>query len=126
MVITLQLDDQRIVTIGCHCISISKEIEKQRSHFQSNDVVKAYYVPLLLSHAITVHRLQGSTIRRQLFYMPRSFGYYCREFYVIATRVTSLDYLYLINLPQNLRGVVDPVEIEMYHKLFQTKKKRIG
>jgi len=123
LVVTLRLDDQRIVTIGCHCISISKENEKQRCYFQSKDVVKAYYLPLLLSHAITVHRLQGSTIRRQLFYMPRGFGHYCREFYVIATRVTSLDYLYLTNLPHNLRGVVDPVVIEMYHTLFQTKNK---
>ena len=64
LVITLQLDDQRIVAIGCHCISISKEIEKQRSHFQSNDVVKAYYVALLLRHAITVHRLQGLKSKR--------------------------------------------------------------
>jgi hypothetical protein len=123
LVVTLRLDDQQIVKIGCHCISISKENDKQNlSHFQIKNVVKAYYVPLLLSHAITVHRLQGSTIRRQLFYMPRSFGHYCREFYVIATRVTSLDYLYLTNLPHNLTGVVDPIVIDMYHSLFQKDK----
>ena len=46
LVMTLQLDDQWNVTISCHCISITKENEKQGSHFQSKDVVKAYYVPL--------------------------------------------------------------------------------
>jgi len=120
LVATLKLDDNRIIKVGNHTISATKDDgKKTTSYFPTKLVVKAHYIPLLLSHAITVHRLQGSTIRRPLFYMPRMMARYCREFYVIATRVTSLDYLYLTELPHNLTGVMDPMVIDMYHTLFK-------
>lgn len=125
VIVTLRLSDERTVRLGCHSISISKEnnFKQQTSHLQPKDIIKAFYMPLLLSHAITVHRLQGSTISRPLFYKPQNIGRYCREFYVILSRVTSLDYLYLTNLPYNLSGVVDPTVIDMYQRLFQEVKK---
>ena len=119
LVVTLKLDDQRIVKIGCHCISKTKERGYTFTHSQiREEVVKGYCIPLLLSHAITVYRLQGSTVRRPLFYMPRSLGQYSREFYVISTRVTSIDYLYLTHLPHSLTRVVDPQVIDLYQSLF--------
>jgi len=113
--VTLQLDNGSRVKIGSHCLS--KEIDGDKEL----RAVKVWYMPLLLSHAITVHRLQGSTIKRQLFYMPKAIGRFCREFYVITTRVTSLDLLHLTHLPHNLNHVMDPVVIEFYLELFRNK-----
>ena len=115
--VTVELDDGRLVKIGCH--SITKDVDNGRN---KDTASKVWYIPLLLSHAITVHRLQGSTIKRPLFYMPRQVDkMFCREFYVIATRVTSIDLLHLTHLPYNLDNAMDPVVIDFYHKLFQNK-----
>lgn len=103
--VELKLDDGRLVILGAHCIS------------SQGSSVKGYYIPLLLSHALTVHRLQGSTVRKPLFFCPRSQGQYLREFYVIATRVVSLDLLYLTHLPDRMLQVIDPIVVEYYESL---------
>ena len=110
--VELKLDDGNRVVIGSR--SLSKELD-------SSTTVKGYYIPLLLSHALTVHRLQGSTVRRPLFYCPRKQGPYLREFYVIATRVISLDLLYLTHLPDSIMsGIIDPIVLDYYEKTINS------
>ena len=110
--VTVKLQDERVITLGCHTIYLNIN-----EHSKKEEIVKGYYIPLLLSHAVTVHRLQGSTMRRPIFYMPESSHQYCTEFYVIVTRVTSLDFLFLTNLPNNIHNVVNPLVIDMYNKM---------
>ena len=82
------------------------------------------YIPLLLSHAMTVHRLQGNTIDIPIFYWPFDTKEYNNShFYVVCTRVTSLDLLYLVNIPKNIDVVVNPVVINFYDQLFKDRFK---
>jgi hypothetical protein len=116
--VTLKLGNHKIIKLGCH--TIHHMVEKENKDVPSQ-VIKAHYIPLLLSHAITVHRLQGCTVKRPLFYMPKCMGPYCTEFYVIATRVTCLDNLYLTHVPYNLSNVVDPKVVSFYDTLYKNK-----
>lgn len=111
MAVCLKLDgSEKKVLLGCNTLYHStSKYEKICGH----------YMPLLLCHALTVHRLQGSTIRKPLFFAPRKTGSFFQEFYVIATRLTSLDLLYLTHLPSNMQCIVDPQVLDFYEDLIK-------
>lgn len=104
--VILRLGEKRNITLGWH--SVSSPADKH------GHKVTAHYLPLLLCHAITVHRLQGSTVKKPLFYAPQKKGTYFHEFYVILTRLTKLELLYLTHIPTELKNCIDPKVLEFY------------
>ncbi len=111
--ISVLLDSGQTVTLGYHTIFV---------RVGKFAYIEGSYVPLLLCHAMTVHRLQGSTVRRPLFYRPKQIGKFFPEFYVIASRVTSIDLLHLTHLPTNMGVIIDPLVQDYYNMLFREKK----
>lgn len=109
MGVGLKLDgSEKIIILGCHTVFHS--VDRNRR-------ISGHFFPLLLCHALTVHRLQGSTIRKPLFFAPRRTGSFFQEFYVIASRLTSLDLLNLTHLPSDMQCIVDPQVLDFYEKL---------
>lgn len=60
-------------------------------------------IPLIVAHAMTVHRVQGLTLDGVLFYGD---GLFCSgQGYVALSRVRSLDHLFLRQMPQDLSAL---------------------
>ena len=111
----IKLDSGKLIGVG-----------SQAHEFLYDDAQKkelkctVYYIPVLLSHAMTVHRLQGSTINRPIFYWPFDMKEINNShFYVVCTRVTSLQLLHLVCVPRNIDVVIDPLVIAYYDRLFR-------
>ena len=83
------------------------------------------YVPILLGHAMTVHRLQGCTLDMPIFYWPfDTKDNNNSPFYVVCTRVTSLSLLHLVRVPEMLNEIIDPTIISYYEKMFLYERKK--
>ena len=114
-VFVVKLDSGKMISVGSQPYEICyKEDNKLKC--------TVFYVPILLSHAMTVHRLQGSTLARPIFYWPfEPIEKYNCHFYVVCTRVTSFSLLHLVCVPRNVDVIVDPSVISYYRSLFVHK-----
>ena len=107
--VLIKIQEDREVLIGSNTIT----------HKINSDLsCSASYVPVLQCHSLTVHRLQGMTFREPLFYSPEEMRRRSLpEFFVVLSRLVSLDLLYLSHLPPDMRTIVDPHVITFYKNL---------
>lgn len=95
--ILIQTESDKTIEVGCHPIK--------------GDNGTLHHIPVRLFYATTVHKLQGQTIHRPLFYMPTMQKKPCISLYIVCTRVTSLTLLHFACLPTDLSQIVDPAVV---------------
>ena len=89
-------------------------------YWESDDYpVKVGQIPLCLSWAITIHKIQGSTISLAEMDIGSSIFEY-GQIYVALSRIQNLDGLYLINYNRN-KIRANPIVLAFYNMLKEQK-----
>lgn len=101
--VLVQTETDKIFEIGCRTLP-------KRQGTQ-------HYIPLRLFYATTVHKLQGMTVERPLFYMGTLQKKILTSLYIVCTRVVKMDLLHFASLPGDLSLTVDPKVVTWYDKL---------
>ena len=109
---------------GCPCFGFRVAIRTDRNatfeigcHPVDMDESTFHYLPLRLSYACTVHKLQGLTSNGPLFYMGSPTKGNGTSLYVVCSRATRLDHLHFAQLPGDLSRTVDPCVVEWYQNI---------
>ena len=112
---------------GCCCFGFHVVVETEANktfeigcHPLAKRQGKQHYIPLRLFYATTVHKLQGQTVKRPLFYMGTLSKKILTPLYIVCTRVVSLDLLNFASLPGSLSPTVDPQVVSWYEKIKTT------
>lgn len=98
--------------------SNGKVIPMTRTVWQSEDypTITVSQIPLCLAWAMTIHKIQGSTLTMAEIDIGRTVFEY-GQVYVALSRVQSLDGLYLIHfIPEKIKA--NPIVVEFYRQII--------
>jgi ATP-dependent DNA helicase PIF1 len=103
--VRIETETNKIFEIGCHHMPTKQGTQ--------------HYLPLHLFYATTVHKLQGLTVERPLFYMGTLQKKILTPLYIVCSRVVKMDLLHFASLPEDLSLTVDPKVVAWYDTLLK-------